>query len=145
MRAESPLYSPRSRTRRRARSLRTVAVAAAGGAAILAILVGFAFAGSRSELASGTQVAGVDVGGMTNREAIAKLDALYERRSAVSVDFTAGRETYSLAPNQLGIQPDWSAAVAAAARAGDGFGPLRGFRRIRARVFGAEVLPQLAV
>ena len=145
MRAESPLYSPRSRTRQRARPLRTVAVAAAGVAAILAILVGFAFAGSRSELAAGTQVGGVDVGGMTTREAAATLDALYERRSAVSVDFSAGRQTYSLAPNQLGIQPDWSAAVAAAARAGDGFGPLRGFRRIRARVFGAEVLPELAV
>jgi vancomycin resistance protein YoaR len=145
MRAESPLYSPRSRTRRRTRSLRAVAMAAASIAAILAILVGLAFAGTSSELASGTHVAGVDVGGMTKREAIAKLDALYEQRSAVSVDFSAGRQTYSLAPNQLGIQPDWSAAVEAAARAGDGFGPLRGFRRIRARVFGAEVLPELAV
>ena len=43
------------------------------------------------------------------------------------------------------MQPDWSAAVAAAERAGDGFGPLRGFRRLRARVFGAEVLPRLIV
>ena len=43
------------------------------------------------------------------------------------------------------MQPDWSGAIAAAERAGDGFGPVRGFRRLRARVFGAEVLPQLAV
>ena len=114
-------------------------------AAILALLVGLAFAGSRSELAAGTHVAGVDVGGMSKRDAVATLDALFERRSADSVDFVAGTRSYSLAPNQLGVQPDWIAAVAAAARAGDGFGPLRGFRRLRARVFGAEVLPRLAV
>ena len=109
------------------------------------MLVGFAFAGSSSELASGTHVAGVDVGGMTKREAVTTLDALYEQRSADSVQFSAGEDTYSLAPTQLGVQPDWSSAVDAAARAGDGFGPLRGFRRIRARVFGAEVLPKIVV
>ena len=113
-------------------------------AVVLAVLVGLAFAGPRSELAAGTHVAGIDVGGMSKREAVAELDALFERRSSVSVRFVAGTKTYSLAPNQLGIQPDWNAAVAAAARAGDGFGPLRGFRRLRARVFGAEVLPKLS-
>jgi vancomycin resistance protein YoaR len=118
---------------------------AIGGAFAVAVLVGFAFAGSRSELAAGTHVAGVDVGGMTKREAIATLDALYERQSGDAADFAAGGRTYSLAPTQLGVHPDWSSAVDAAARAGDGFGPLRGLRRIRARVFGAEVLPEIAV
>ena len=117
----------------------------AGVAALLAILVGFAFAGSRSELAAGTQVSGVDVGGLTKREAVAKLDALYEQRSDDPVEFTAGTSSYSFAANQLAVQPDWNGAVAAAGRAGDGFGPLRGLRRLRARVFGAEVLPRLAV
>jgi len=145
MRAESPLYSPRDRTRRRARSTPVALLVVAGAAASMAVLVGFAFAGSSSELASGTHVAGVDVGGMTKREAVTTLDALYEQRSADSVEFSSGEDTYSLAPTQLGVQPDWSSAVAAAARAGDGFGPLRGFRRIRARVFGAEVLPKIAV
>ena len=145
MRAESPLYTPRDRTRRRARPSPVALVVVAGAAASLAVLVGFAFAGSSSELASGTHVAGVDVGGMTKREAVTTLDALYEQRSADSVEFSAGEDTYSLAPTQLGVQPDWSSAVDAAARAGDGFGPLRGFRRIRARVFGAEVLPKIVV
>jgi vancomycin resistance protein YoaR len=113
--------------------------------AVLAILVGLAFAGSRSELAAGTEVAGVDVGGLTRGEAVAKLDALFEQRSAEPVAFVAGGETYHFAANQLAVQPDWTAAVAAAGRAGDGFGPLRGFRRLRARVFGAEVLPRLTV
>jgi hypothetical protein len=109
------------------------------------VLVGLAFAGSRSELAAGTQVAGVDVGGLTKHEAVTKLDALFEQHSAKPATFVAGRKTYSFAANQLAVQPDWSAAVAAARRAGDGFGPLRGFRRLRARVFGAEVLPRVAV
>ena len=145
MRADSPLYAPRTRTRRRARSTPLVVGVLAVVAASLAVLVGLAFAGSRSELAAGTRVGGVDVGGMTRREATATLDALFERHSAEAVGFVAGTESYSFAPNQLGVQPDWSAAVDAAARAGDGFGPFRGFRRLRARVFGAEVLPKLAV
>jgi vancomycin resistance protein YoaR len=145
MRAESPLYAPGSRVRRRSRSLPAIAVGAAAGAAVLAVLVGLAFAGSKSELAAGTHVAGIDLGGLTSREAVAKLDALFEQRSDDPVEFVGATKTYSFAPNQLGVQPDWSAAVAAAARAGDGFGPLRGFRRLRARVFGAEVLPTLAV
>ena len=99
----------------------------------------------RSEIAAGTQVSGVDVGGLTKREAVAKLDALYEQRSDDPVEFTAGTSSYSFAANQLAVQPDWNGAVAAAGRAGDGFGPLRGLRRLRARVFGAEVLPRLAV
>jgi vancomycin resistance protein YoaR len=109
------------------------------------VLVGLAFAGSQYELAAGTEVAGVDVGGLTRREAVAKLDTRFERRSAQPVAFAAGGEVYHFAANQLGVRPDWSAAVAAASRAGSGFGPLRGFRRLRARVFGAEVLPRLTV
>ena len=145
MRVDSPLYSPRARRRRRAIATpRTLAAVAAIGV-VLALLVGLAFAGSRNELAAGTQVAGVDVGGLTRGEAVAKLDALFEQRSAEPVAFVAGGETYHFAANQLAVQPDWSAAVAAAGRAGDGFGPLRGFRRLRARVFGAEVLPRLTV
>jgi vancomycin resistance protein YoaR len=145
VRVDSPLYPPRTRRRRRAIATpRTLAFVVAIGA-VLAILVGLAFAGSRSELAAGTEVAGIDVGGLTRGEAVEKLDALFDQRSAEPVAFAAGGETYHFAANQLAVQPDWTAAVAAAGRAGDGFGPLRGFRRLRARVFGAEVLPRLTV
>ncbi len=145
MQAESPLYPTRSRPRRRYLPTRATAVLGASVAALLAILVGLAFAGSRSELAAGTHVAGVDVGGLTKREAVAKLGELYEQGSDDPVEFIAATSTYTFAANQLAVQPDWEGAVAAAARAGGGFGPLRGFRRLRARVFGAEVLPRLAV
>jgi vancomycin resistance protein YoaR len=144
--AESPLSSPRSRSRRRLNYLSTRATIAVAvcAALLLAVIAGFAFAGSSSELAAGTHVAGVDVGGLTKSQAVAKLNALYEQRADEPVEFTVGTSSYALAANQLGVEPDWSGAVTAASRAGDGFGPLRGLRRLRARVFGAEVLPRVA-
>jgi vancomycin resistance protein YoaR len=145
VRADSPLYAPPSRRRRRSLSAPAAAALAVSCALGLALLIGLAFAGSRNQLAPGTEVAGVDVGGLTKREAVAKLDGLFERQSSRPATFVAGGHTYSFAANQLAVRPDWSAAVAAAQRAGDGFGPLRGFRRIKARVFGAEVLPRIAV
>ncbi len=145
MQVGSPLYAPGSRHRRRSVPTTRVVALAIGVVALLAVLVGLAFAGSRNELAAGTEVAGVDVGGLTKREAVAKLDGLFERSSADPVEFVAAGRSYSFAANQLAVQPDWTSAVAAAGRAGDGFGPLRGFRRLRARVFGAQVLPRLAV
>ena len=118
---------------------------AVAGVVVLATLVGLAYAGSRQELAEGTRVAGVDVGGLTKREAVAKLDARFAQLAADPVAFSAGDQTFSFAANQLAVKPDWGAAVAAAGRAGDGFGPIRGFRRLHTRFFGAEVLPRLAV
>jgi len=112
--------------------------------AALAFLVGLAFAGSSRELAEGTHVAGVDVGGLSREAAVSRLDAQFERVSAEPVAFAAGDTTFSFAANQLAVEPDWSAAVAAAGRAGDGFGPIRGLRRLHTRFFGAEVLPRLA-
>jgi vancomycin resistance protein YoaR len=145
LRVDSPLYTPRARPRRRALTIPRAIAGIAAGVVIVAVLVGLAFAGSQNELAAGTEVAGVDVGGLTRGAAVAKLDGLFEQRSAQPVTFAAAGESYRFAANQLGVQPDWSAAVAAAGRAGDGFGPLRGFRRLRARVFGAEVLPRITV
>src|SRR6185503_9798924 len=68
-----------------------------------------------------------------------------EQRSADLVAFVAAPSCSRLAATNLPAQPDWKAPVVAAGRAGDGFGPVRGFRRLRARVFGAEVLPRLVV
>jgi vancomycin resistance protein YoaR len=116
-----------------------------GAVALLGILIGFAFAGSPQQLAEGTRVAGVDVGGLTQRQAVATLDARFDRVAGAPVVFTAAGERFPLASEQLGVRPDWRAAVAAAARSGDGFGPIRGFRRLHTRFFGAEVLPALAV
>jgi vancomycin resistance protein YoaR len=145
VRAESPLYAPRTRLRRRGLSAFALLTAAVAVAGLLGILVGLAFAGSRQELAEGTRIAGIDVGGLTQRQAVAELDRRFDAIAADPVAFTAGEVSFSYAANQLGVHPDWRAAVSAAARSSDGFGPIRGFRRLHTRFFGAEVLPRVAV
>ncbi len=120
---------------------------ALGGALVLllAALVGLAFAGSSSELAKGTHVAGVDVGGMTQSAATAELEEQFRSVADRRVTFAAGDASFAFAASQLGVVPDWSGAVKAAAGSGDGFGPLRGFRRLHTRFFGADVQPSVAV
>ena len=145
VRADSPIYSPRARRRGRARPAYAPLAIVAGLFVLVGILLGLAFAGSPEELAEGTHVAGIEVGGMTERQAVVALSGAFAEVEADEVTFVAGEETFSIAANQLGVEPDWRAAVAAAFRAGDGFGPIRGFRRIHTRFFGAEILPSLAV
>lgn len=118
---------------------------AAGVVVVIALLAGLAFAGSSRELAAGTRVAGIDVGGLTQRQAVATLDQRFSQVADDPVSFLAAGASFSFAANQLAVDPDWRAAVAAAARAGAGFGPIRGFRRLHTRFFGAEVLPRVSV
>jgi vancomycin resistance protein YoaR len=118
---------------------------AAGVVVLIALLSGLAFAGSSRELAAGTQVAGIDVGGLTQSQAVATLDQRFSQVVDDPMTFLVAGESFSFAANQLAVDPDWRAAVAAAARAGAGFGPIRGFRRLHTRFFGAEVLPRVSV
>ena len=145
MRADSPLIASRARRRARSHSVLVALAFIAAVFAVVGLLLGFAFAGSSHELAPGARVAGVDVGGLTRSEAVAKLDRLFSDVARDPVTFVAGEESFTFAANQLGVKPDWAGAVAAAGRSGDGFGPIRGFRRLHTRFFGAEVLPRLAV
>ena len=57
------------------------------------------------------------------------------------VVFTAGGERYPIKATSLSVEADWAAAIETAAREGEGFGPVRGFRRLQARFFGAEIAP----
>jgi vancomycin resistance protein YoaR len=145
VRADSPIFSSTSRRRSRSRSTLVTAALCIAGLVALAVLVGLAYAGSSRELAEGTQVAGVDVGGLSSQAAVSRLDAQFASVSAEPVAFMAGDATFTFAANQLAVQPDWRAAVVAVGRAGEGFGPIRGLRRLHTRFFGAEVLPRLAV
>ncbi len=112
---------------------------------MLAIVGTSALAGSPSHLAAGTKIAGLDVGGLTVDAARARLqgraDALAHRR----VRFLAGGKSFELTPSQLGVRPAWNAALRRASDEGDGFAPLRGVRRIEARLFGIEVQPHVDV
>jgi vancomycin resistance protein YoaR len=109
------------------------------------MVLGLAFAGSPSRLANGVRIAGVDVGGKTPRQARSVLQRRSDMLASVPVTFRVGSRTWELQPRHLGIRVDWSAAVDAVRRQGNGFGPLRGFRRLDLRFFGADVAPPTQV
>ena len=114
-------------------------------AALAAIVLGLVFAGSPSRLADGVRIAGVDVGGETPKHAERILKARADALAAVPVTFRVGNHVWHLQPRRLGIEVDWAAAVDAVRRQGQGFGPLRGFRRLDLRFFGADVAPPTQV
>ncbi|HEX4929410.1 MAG TPA: VanW family protein, partial [Gaiellaceae bacterium] len=109
--------------------------------AVLVALIGLAFAGSTARIADGVAIAGIDVGGLTPKEARLLLEQRFARVADVPVVFTAGGESYEIKATTLGVEADWAAAIATASREGEGFGPVRGFRRLQARFFGAEISP----
>jgi vancomycin resistance protein YoaR len=104
-------------------------------------VLGLAFAGSSDRLASGVRIAGMEVGGKTPRQAERILAARSAALASVPVTFRVGSHMWRLEPRRLGVQVDWAAAVDAVRRQGEGFGPLRGFKRLDLRFFGADVAP----
>jgi vancomycin resistance protein YoaR len=134
-----------ARRRRSSRIAVRRAVLAIGVFALVAVTAATLFAGSPARLPAGTTVAGLDVGGRD----LAAATALLERRSDAlehqPVEFVAGGRTFSLSASQLGVRPDWHAAVKQAAASTDGFAPVRGLKRVRARIFGSDVEPRVHV
>src|SRR5438552_11855629 len=122
------------------RGLPSVALVGAIG-----LLVGLIFAGSAAKLAPGVTIAGIDVGGLTPHQARALLARRERALANTPVVFTAGSRTWKIRPAQLGVTIDVAAAVSAAQRQGEGFGPFRGFRRLDVRFFGADVQPPTRV
>jgi vancomycin resistance protein YoaR len=109
------------------------------------VVLGLVFAGSPTTIANGVTIAGIDVGGMQAKNA----RALLERKSAAvknrTVVFVAGGKRFPIRPVELGVEPDWKAAVASAQRQGDGFGPIRALKRLDVQFFGADVTPPTSV
>jgi vancomycin resistance protein YoaR len=140
---DRPRRRRRTRAQRRVFWQRTAILAAI--AALAAVVLGLAFAGSPSRIADGVRIAGVDVGGMTTKQAERILREKADSLAAVPVTFRVGRHAWRLQPRRLGIEVDWAAAVDAVRRQGEGFGPLRGFRRLDLRFFGADVAPPTQV
>ena len=114
-------------------------------AALAVTVLGLAFAGSSNRIADGVRIAGVDVGGMTPGHARSVLDQRAKELADDAVTFRVGSSTWNLEPRHLGVRVDWGAAVDAVRRQGNGFGPLRGFRRLDMRFFGADVAPPTQV
>jgi vancomycin resistance protein YoaR len=140
-------HLPRERRRRRARirllaqwSVVIIVLLIVGGLAL-----GLAFAGSPQTLPAGTRIAGVDVAGLTPAEARAMLERRMERQEDIPVTFTAGERSWRVKPAAIIDRTDWAAAVEAARQQGEGFGPVRGFRRLGTRVFGSDIVPRTRV
>jgi vancomycin resistance protein YoaR len=104
-------------------------------------VLGLAFAGSPERLPAGSQIAGVDVSGLTVGEARSLLEKRSRDLANDPVVFTAGGRHWRVKPSAVVVDVDWGAAVQAARRQGEGFGPLRGLKRLGVRVFGGEVVP----
>jgi vancomycin resistance protein YoaR len=109
------------------------------------IVLGLAFAGSPTTLAEGVRIAGLDVGGLKPGEARRLLQRKWEAVEHTPIAFRAADRTWRLSASQLGVRPDWGAAVDSARRQGQGFAPLRGFRRLDMRFFGSDLAPPTQV
>jgi vancomycin resistance protein YoaR len=142
LRTDTTIYGPRVRLSSRRIALRRT-VFLTGLFVVLSTAVGLAFAGSHGTLPAGTTVAGVDVGGLSQAAAVQALSGRAAAVERAPVTFTAAGRRFTLTASQLGVVADWHGAVAAAAAQGDGFGPLRGYKRLRARLFGIGVSPRL--
>ncbi len=114
-------------------------------AVLAAIGIGLAFAGSADRLAHGTRVDGVDVGGLATVDAKRTLARRWQQLARTPIAFTFGSQRFTLTARELGIQPDLDAAVASAQHRGDGFGFLRGYRRLGLELFPADVSPHTHV
>ena len=55
--------------------------------------------------------------------------------------FTAGGDEFPIKATTLSVEADWASAVESAAREGQGFAPVRGFKRLQTRFFGSEIVP----
>jgi vancomycin resistance protein YoaR len=138
-----PTSHPRSRHKQRKANRLPVLLAPALVTLSLLVIVGYAFAGSSNRIATGVEIAGVDVSGLTSAEARQKLEKASSRLTWVPVQFVATNKHFEVAPAQLGIFINWDAAIARARREGDGLGPLRGFKRLEMRLLGNHIKPRV--
>src|SRR6186713_2389349 len=88
VRSDTTIYRPRVRQSPRRIALRR-AVFLAVVLGVVAVVLGLAFAGSQTELAAGTTVAGVDVSGMSEDQAVRLLSARAAALKSTPVTFTA--------------------------------------------------------
>ena len=112
-------------------------------AALITVGLGLIYAGSPDKLASGTRIAGIDVGGLTPSAAQRLLEQRSARVSEVPVVFNVGNQRFKLTPRQLGVAVDWRAAVTNARKQGDGFGFVRGYRRLELEFFPQDLMPPI--
>jgi vancomycin resistance protein YoaR len=136
---ESPYYVRRQR-QARVRRIRRISLSAIVLLVLLVIAVAIVYAGSSAKLAGGIEIDGVDVGGLSSADAVQTLERRSRTTLRVPVSFVVAGRTFRIGAADIGLRPDWKAAVASAHRSGDGFAPLRGFRRLKLRLAGEDVV-----
>jgi vancomycin resistance protein YoaR len=136
--ASSPAV--RRRAPARSRAWTRLGVVALAALAVVLVLPLF-FAGSKDRLAQGTRIGGIDVGGLTAKQAKAQLRAQATRLATVPVTFSAGGRHFRLTAKQLGVVADWGAAVDSAVRTGGGIGIVRGYKRLSLELFPKDLAP----
>src|SRR3954447_10753914 len=100
--ASSTALQARRRASARAR-LWTRLFALCGVLVLVGIALGFVFAGSSEKLASGTRIAGIDIGGLAPADARRLLEQRSARLARVPVTFVAGGKHFSVTPRALGV------------------------------------------
>src|SRR5580765_8796174 len=109
-------YYARRRRQARVRMLKRAALAAVVFAIAGAVAVGMAFAGSSARIADGVTIAGVDVGGLDAASAERLLRHRYAVFAKKPLVVTAGSHKFVVNAGNLGVLPDWKAAIAGAQR-----------------------------
>jgi len=117
------------------------AAVAIGAIAVVVGVLGLAFAGSPARVPSGVEVAGIPVGGLTPVEARKKLEARSHAVAGRPVVFRAGGRKWKLTARELDVHVNWRRAISSALHQADGPAPVRGFRRLGVRLFGADITP----
>jgi vancomycin resistance protein YoaR len=110
-----------------------------------AFTAGILFAGSPDRIPAGVSVAGVPLSGLTAEQAVEKLERRAAAVRTVPVVFTAPEGRWSLTAEQLGVRVDWKGAVQEALDVAGGPAPIRGLRRVKVRLLGAELEPHATV
>ena len=121
------------------RRIRRASAAAAVLSCLLLVVFAFVYAGSPGTIARGVTIDGVDVGGLSSTQAFDTLEQRGRAALGRPVEFVAAGRAFRLTAADIGLAPDWAAAVSSARREGDGFGPVRGFKRMKLRLFGGDV------
>jgi vancomycin resistance protein YoaR len=121
------------------RRIRRISAAGVVLLCVLAVVFAVVYAGSSDTIAKGVRIEGIDVGGLSSAEAVSTLEQHGRAALSKPVEFVAAGRTFRLAATDIGLTPEWAAAAAAARREGEGFAPVRGFKRLKLRVFGGDV------
>lgn len=107
--SESTQSAPKSK-----KTVKIVAAVLGGLVVLLGVLYGVGFALAGGGVPTGTTVNGVAIGGMTNEQAAAKLQAELGPRLSAQLTVTGEGKSATLDPSRSGLSADYAATVAKA-------------------------------